>query len=424
MSHNRRVVLTGMGVISPLGLDLATFRARLREGKNAVRSIRAFDPSGLPIRIAAELDQFDPRHYLEKKDRKSLKMMAPTVQLAVAAARLAMDDARLPPLSVDPCRLGVAFGVGTVPGALADLGPASRASFDPTKGAIDLNRWGTDGMAQMAPMWMLNHVPNMAACHVSILHNAQGPNNTITQSDAASLLALGEAVNVIQRDAADVLLAGGADIRAALVPMIRYPLFTSMSRRNEEPDRTPRPFDLDRDGQVMGDGSSVLIVEELQHARRRQAHIYAEVLGFAAGFDHGRTGAGLARVIRLALDRAGLSAQELDHLNAHAPGTIQDDRWEALGIAKALGDLSIPVLAVKSYFGNLGTASSSTELLASVLSLQEGWRPATVNHENTDPQCPILVARDPAPARTPFLLKIAATEIGQCAALVLRCGEV
>jgi 3-oxoacyl-[acyl-carrier-protein] synthase II len=413
MSRTRRVVVTGVGVVCPLGLDLATFRRGLLDRVSGIRPVRAFDASALPVRLAGELEGFDARNYLEKKDRKSLKMMAYMVQLAVAASRLALDDAALKTPLADPDRLGVSFGIGTIPGQLADLGPASRASFDPALGAIDNRRWGKEGMAELPPMWMLNHVPNMASCHVSILHDARGPNNTITQSDAASLLALGEAVNVIQREAADVVLAGGVDTRAPLVAMIRYPLFTQMSRLESA---TPRPFDARRDGTVMGDGGAVLVLEELGHAQGRGARIYAELLGYAAGFDRGRGGDGLARVVRQAMERAGVGAGEIDHVNAHAPGTTEDDEWEARGLA----DVAAPVVAMKSYFGNLGAGAAAAELAASLLGMAEGWRPGTLNHDETDPGCPVDVARETASARAPCVLKVSGTEQGQCAAMVLR----
>lgn len=413
MSRTRRVVVTGVGVVCPLGLDLATFRQALRDRRSAVRPIRAFDASALPVRIAAEIDGFDAKNYLEKKDRKSLKMMAHTVQLAVAAARLALTDAALKTPLADPNRLGVVFGIGAIPGELPDLGPACRVSFDPALGAIDQRKWGKEGMAELPPMWMLNHVPNMASCHVSILHDARGPNNTITQSDVAGLLALSEAVNVIQREAADVVLAGGTDTRAPLAAMIRYPLFTQMSRLEEA---TPRPFDAKRDGTVMGDGGAVLVLEELEYARGRGARIYAEVLGHAAGFDQSRDGAGLARVVRQAMERAGVGVAEIDHVNAHAPGTAEDDEWEARGLAS----VPVPVVAVKSYFGNLGTGASSAELAASLVGMAEGWRPGTLNHDETDPRCPVNVARELAAVRGPCVLKVSGTEMGQCAAMVLR----
>ncbi|MFM7150247.1 MAG: beta-ketoacyl synthase N-terminal-like domain-containing protein, partial [Gemmataceae bacterium] len=190
MPHRRRIVLTGMGVVSPLGLDRTTFVEALRQRRSGLRAIRHFDATGLPIRIAGELPNFQGRNYLQKKDRKLLKMMAPTVQQAVASARLAIDDAGLKIDDSDPSRLGVVLGIGIIPGEIMDLGPAAHASFDQEADRLDLRRWGHEGMAEMQPMWMLNHVPNMSACHVSILNNAQGPNNTITQSDVASLLAV------------------------------------------------------------------------------------------------------------------------------------------------------------------------------------------------------------------------------------------
>ncbi|MFM7150899.1 MAG: beta-ketoacyl synthase N-terminal-like domain-containing protein, partial [Gemmataceae bacterium] len=239
----------------------------------------------------------------------------------------------------------------------------------------------------------------------------------------ASLLAVGEAVNVVRRGTADVMLAGGSDNRAVWLAMIRYPLFAEMSARNDDPEHAVRPFDTHREGQVMGDGSGTLVVEELDHARRRGGPILAEVLGFAAGFDRGRTGAGLARVMRQALKRAGLTPADLDHINSGAPGTRADDAWEARAIAELLGDADVPVLAAKSYFGNLGTASSVIEIMASLAPMMKGWRPGTLNHHETAPDCPVRVLREPGPVQRPVFMKIAGTDLGQCAVLVLRRWE-
>lgn len=418
----RRVVVTGVGLITPIGLTLAAVRAALAAGQTGVRRLQRFDPSGLPVQIAAEVLGFDAREYLDKKDRKALKMMVRTIQLAMAAARLALADARLEAGQVDPTRLGVSAGTGTVPGDLLDLGAAGRASFRPATGRVDLAAWGRDGIPLIPPMWMLNHVPNMPACHISILHNAQGPNNTITQSDMAGLLAVGEAVRVIRRDAADVMLTGGGDTRVDPISVTRYSLFSQLSRRNDDPERACRPFDRGRDGQVLGEGAGVLVLEEREHARRRGARVYAEVLGFAAGFDRGRTGAGLARVVRQALDRAGVAAADLDHVNAHAGGLTETDAWEAVGLCEAIGE--VPVLAAKSYFGNLSAAGSTAELAVSLLAgLPDGMVPASLNHDVADPACPVAVLRKSRPLRRRHVLKVAGTERGQCAAAVLRIGE-
>jgi 3-oxoacyl-[acyl-carrier-protein] synthase II len=423
MSLSRRVVLTGIGVVSPLGLGLASFAQALRAGRSGVRAVRSFDASALPVRIGGEIDRFDARAYLEKKDRKQLKMMVRTIQLGVAAARLAVDDSRLDPASIDPARCGVCLGTGTIPGELADLALAASASLDEQTGKIDLRRWGRDAMPTIPPMWMLNHVPNMQACHVSILHNAQGPNNTITQSSAASLLALGEACRIIDRGAAEIMLTGGADTRINPISFLRYSLFSQLSQRNEEPEKACRPFDRQRDGQVLGEGGTLFVLEEREHARRRGARIHAEIVGFGSAFDRGRTGHGLARAVRAAFVHAGIGPGDIDHVNAHAGGSVAEDAWEARGLQEALGDTPVPVLAVKSFMGNLGTGASTTELAASLLALDEGVMPGTLNYDHPDPDCPVSVAREPRTVTKSCVLKVACTELGQCAAVVVRREE-
>jgi 3-oxoacyl-[acyl-carrier-protein] synthase II len=420
MPPSRRAVLTGIGVTCPLGLDARSFGEALRAGRSGVRALRSFDASGLAVRIGAEIDSFDARDYLEKKDRKQLKMMVRTIQLAVAASRLALDDSGGAGAAADPERFGVALGVGTIPGELADLGPAGRASLD-EQGRVDLARWGRDGLPNIPPMWMLNHVPNMPACHVSILNNARGPNNTITQSDAAGLLALGEAFRVVRRDSADVVLAGGADTRTNPISLIRYSLFGELSRC-PDPEKACKPFDRRRDGQVLGEGAGVLVVEEHRHARRRGARIYGEVLGFAAAFDRGRSGRGLARAIRAAMEEAGVGPGDLDHVNAHAAGLTAVDAWEARGLREALGGASVPVLAVKGVLGNPGCGAGALELAASLLAFEAGRVPGTLNYDQPDPECPVWVQREPRPTTGSCVLKTACTELGQCGALVVRWG--
>jgi 3-oxoacyl-[acyl-carrier-protein] synthase II len=414
----RRVVLTGTGVVTPIGLDLSSFADNLLAGRGGIARLGSFDPAALPVRIGAEVHGFDPRNYLEKKDRKALKMMVRTIQFAVAAARMALEDAGLTPGNFDPARFGIAFGTGTIPGDPVDIGPAAQAAFDESLGHIDLERWGRDALPTIQPMWMLNHVPNMPACHVSILNNLQGPNNTITQSDAAGLLALGEALGVIRRDAADLMLAGGSETRTNPISLVRYSLFGRLSRRNDDPEHACRPFDRDRDGQVLGEGGGVVVLEDRSHALRRGARIRAEVLGFGAAFDRHRDGRGLARAIGAALADAGVAPGRLDHVNAHAAGAVVEDAWEARGLCEAVGD--VPVLAVKSYLGNLGPGGSAAELAASLVALERGTVPATLNCEHPDPDCPVNVIRAARLLDRDCVLKVACTESGQCAAVVLR----
>jgi len=421
-SPPRRVVLTGVGLVTPLGLDVASFWEALRGGRSGVRPIRSFDASALPVRFGGEVEGFDARLYIDKKDRKSLKMMVRTMQFAVAAAQLALDHGRVDKTRLDPARFGVLFGAGTIPGVQEDLGPAAQVSADPAGDTVDLEKWGAHGIPLIPPMWMLSHVPNMSACHVSILHNAQGPINTITQTDAGGLLALGEAARVIGRDQADLMLVGGADTRINPISMVRQCLFSRLSRRNDAPAQACRPFDRCRDGIVLGEGAGVLVMEELGHARRRGARIYAEVVGFGAAFDADLTGRGLARAVQAALHEAGIEPGEVDHVNAHGLSTPTSDAWEARGLAEVFGRCSppVPVFAPKSYFGSLGAASGTVELAASVLALVHGLVPATLNYDEPDPACPVTVGRTARPVARPFALKVGLTEMGQCAAAVVR----
>jgi 3-oxoacyl-[acyl-carrier-protein] synthase II len=267
---------------------------------------------------------------------------------------------------------------------------------------------------------MLKYLPNFLACHVSILHDARGPNNSITESDVASLLALGEAHRILGRDGADFFLVGGAESKMNVLSLVRQCLFEPLSKRNDAPEKACRPFDRGRDGIVIGEGATVLVVEDLEHARRRGAEIYAEVVGFGSAFDPQMTGGGVTRAVKAALAEAGIGPEDLDHVNAHGLGSREADVTESRGLYAALGD-RVPVFAPKSYMGNLGAGGSVTELAASVLALRHGLVPATLNYEEPDPDCPVNVrAGSPRATSKPFAVKTAFTEMGQCAAVVIR----
>src|SRR5258708_4753398 len=267
---SRRVVITGMGVLSPIGLDLASYWKSIQEGRGGVRSLQNLDVSGLPVRIGGEIQGFDIKKYLITKDqRKAIRMMARTIQLAVAGAELALADGAVDNSKLDPTRFGIEFGAGLIASELPELADAAKISANCQPGAVDLDKWGDQGLPAIQPLWMLKYLPNMLACHVSIFHNAQGPNNSITESEVASLLALGEAYRILVRDQADFFLVGGAESKLNPLSLVRQCLFGHLSRRNDAPERACRPFDRDRDGLVLGEGAGVLVVEELEHARRR-----------------------------------------------------------------------------------------------------------------------------------------------------------
>jgi 3-oxoacyl-[acyl-carrier-protein] synthase II len=420
MALPRRTVITGIGVLTPLGLGRDAYWDGLRAGHSGVRPIRNFDPTGLPAPFGGEIESFDARNYLDKKERKRLNVMPRGVQLAVAASQLALQDAALEKGRLDPTRFGVIFGSSTIPSEMIDMGPASVTCTDTAAARVDYARWGEQGLAKLAPMWLLLYVPNMAACHVSILHDAQGPCNTITQSDVASLLALGEAFRALSRGQADVFLVGGGDTKMNPVSTTRHTKFSELSRRVDAPEKASRPFDRSRDGQVLGEGAGVLVVEELEHARRRGARIYAEVVGFSAAFDRGRQGHGLARAVRAALAEAGAGPEDLDHVNAHGYSSVPGDAWEARGLGEGLGPEPVPVFAPKSYLGNIGAGASIVELAASILAFEHDLLPASLNYDEPDLACPVAVAAEPRPVTRPCVLKVGLTELGQCAAVVCR----
>jgi 3-oxoacyl-[acyl-carrier-protein] synthase II len=425
-ASSRRAVLTGLGVVSSIGLDAGSFWESLLAGRSGIRRISLFDVSRLPVQIAGEIPNFDARNFVDKKDRKGLRVMARTIQLAVAAAQRALDHGKVNKERLDPTRFGVAFGSGMIATELDELGEAALASTNCVPGRVDLEKWGEQAIPTIPPLWMLKYLPNMLACHVSILHNAQGPNNTITQNDVAGLLALGEAYRILCRDDADFFLVGGAESKINPLSLVRQSLFQALSRRNDAPEKACRPFDRNRDGIVLGEGGGVLVLEELEHARKRGARVYAELVGFGAAFDRERSGKGLARAIRAALHDAGVGPEEVDHVNAQGFGGVKSDSWEALGVQEVFGNVSppVPVFAPKSYLGNLGAGAGTTELAASVLALAHGVCPATLNYEEPDPACPVsVVAGAPRPLARRHVVKVSFTEMGQCAAVVLRRPE-
>jgi 3-oxoacyl-[acyl-carrier-protein] synthase II len=433
MSSPRRVVITGLGVLTPIGLDAGKFWDSLAAGKSGIRRISTFDPSSLPSPIAGQIDGFDPKNYIVKSERKSLRVMARTIQLAVAAAQVAMDDAKLQRESapgeparysgIDPARFGVEFGSGLIPSELHELGAAAKVSSNCTPGVVDLKVWGEQAIPQINPLWMLKYLPNMLACHVSILHNAQGPSNSITESDVAGLLALGEATRILRRNIADMFLVGGADSKINPLSMSRQAIFEHLSKRCDAPEKASRPFDAQRDGLVIGEGGSVVLAEELEHAKKRGATIYGEVVGFGSAFDKGLTGNGLARAIRAALKQANLRPSDIDHINAHGLSHPHSDAWEAAGIAAVFGPKTPTVWGVKSYIGNLGAGADLAELAASLLALKHKKLPGTLNYEHPDPKCPVTVTRETTVTSKPNVLKVGFTEMGQCAAVICRAWE-
>jgi len=345
--------------------------------------------------------------------------MAREIQFAYAAAELARQDANLAETNVDPERTGVVLGAGIMHGALEELVDAFEVCA--TETGFDFSQWGEKGIRQFFPLWMLKYLPNMPACHIAIRQDARGPNNTIAHGDVSSLLALSEATNVIRRGQADVMYAGGASSRLSISDLVWHG-GAQLAQSTDPPETICRPFDADRQGMVLGEGSAMFVLESASHAQRRGATPLARIAAIAsrneASTDRQPPGKAIAGALAAALQAAELPAGQLGHINAHGSSTLDDDRVEARAIAQVLGDNKVPVTAPKSYFGNLGPGSGAVELAVSLLAMQQGVVPATLNHQQTDPSCPVHVVTSPQAALHPTFAALNHASTGQAVAAI------
>ncbi len=418
-----RVVITGVGVVSPVGIGKDAFWNSLLAGRSGIGNLKAFSGEHLPCRLAAEIENFDPSAYVHRK--KLLKVMSRDIQLGVSAAALAMSDARLKSGDYDPDRLGVVFGAGQIPSRPQEL--AGAAAYCTRGDSFDFSLFGEECLNQISPLWLLPQLPNMPACHVAIEHDARGPNNTITCREASPLLALSEAVHTIQRGAADCMIVGACGSDVHPVDIVRRSLVEDLSHR-DDPERACRPFDIDRNGGILGEGAAAFVIEDYDFARRRGAEMYAEVLAVAGGSDGfgdgaAASGTGLVRSIASVLRKSGVLPSEIGHINGHGKSTKRDDLVEARAYHRALGSAAetIPVMGLKSYFGTFDAGTGAVELAASVLGLSQGMVPYTRNYETPDPLCDLNVIQgEPLALKTRTSLKVNRTEMGQSAAAILR----
>ena len=421
----RRVVVTGLGAVTPVGLDVPSTWAALLAGVSGAGPITSFDVAGFPTTFAAEVKGFDPAPYVP--NRKSLKIMGKNVQFALAVSREALRDAGFDTVS-DPDRSGVVMGAGIVNATLPDLAEAIQESM--IDGAFDMRRFGTEGHRRLFPLTLLRHLPNMSAAHVAIAHNLRGPNNTIVTACASGLQAIGEGFRIVARGDAEMIVAGATDSRIEPLGMIGYSLLGALSRRNDAPERASRPFDRGRDGFVVGEGAASVILESIEAARARGARIYAEVAGSGSSSaayrptDPRPDGAGAVRAMRAALADAGLSPGDIGHINAHGTSTPMNDLAEFAAYREVFGPGldRIPVTAVKSEIGHLGAASGAVEAVAAILALRDGVIPPTINQEDSDPACRLdLVANEKREVgNVEIVMKNAFGFGGQNASLILR----
>jgi 3-oxoacyl-[acyl-carrier-protein] synthase II len=373
----RRVVVTGIGCLTPIGTGVEGLWEGLQRRESAVRRISRFDPSPFRSHIAAQVDDFEPTDYM---DRSRARRMERYAQFSVATARMALDDAALDPASVDPDRVGVQMG--------SALGGVAY-------GEGQFNSYLQNGVRGVDPMLALAVFNGSASCNVAIEFGFTGPNSTNGMSCASGAIAVGDAWRLVRDGEADVVLAGG--VEAPLAPLCygAFAIIRAMSTRNDDPERASRPFDADRDGFVMGEGAATLVLEELEHARRRGARIYGEVLGYGTSNDaHHMTaprpdGSQAARAMRAALRTGGVRPEEVDYVNAHGSSTPLNDSTESRVIREVLGEHAdrAVVSGTKGYHAHCLGATGAIEAAISVLAIQRGWIPPTLNLETPGEGC-------------------------------------
>lgn len=418
MNSTSQVVITGIGVVSPIGIGRPKYWESLLTMQSGIRPLERLRAADLPFPYGGEVQDFEGKDYI--KPRKSLKLMSREIQLGVAAAHLAVNDAGINPAGLDSSRFGVVYGAEMFYGELQEMAELYRRCM--ADGEFDFELWGEQLSSDLYPLWMLKYLPNMAACHVAIGVNACGPNNTIAVGEASALLAVIEAASLIQRGVADVVIAGGTGTRLNITPMM-YRGELRVSRRMHDPLHASRPFDADRDGLVNGEGAAAFILEKEEFARARGARPLAGIAGSALTFGRRKEGyftteRAICDSIRWALEKSGLRADEIGHVNANATGTEEEDPNEAQAIRSTLGD--VPVMAPKSYFGHLGSGTAAVEMAASVLALRERLIPPTLNYERPAPDCPInVISGTPAYSPTGTALVLSQSGSGQVAALIL-----
>jgi 3-oxoacyl-[acyl-carrier-protein] synthase II len=371
----RRVVITGLGTVNQLATGVEESWRKLCQGKSGVARITKFDPSGLNVKIAAELKDFNPEDFL---DKKKIRRTDPFIQYALVAARMAIGDARLTINGNNASRVGVVLG--SCAGGMTMYGNNLFALRD-------------GGAEKVSPFFIPGFIANMAAGEVSMAFGARGPSKCVVTACATGSNCIGDAFRLIHYDEADAMIAGGSDAYIIPIAIAGFDKMRTLSRRNNEPERASRPFDKDRDGFIVGEGAGVVILEEMESAMRRGAKIYAELIGYGSNID------GIhitepdwenqARCLKLAINNAGISANDVDYITAHGTSTVLNDVSETKAIKEALGEHSkkVPISSNKSMFGHLLGAAGAVEAIFTVLTMRDGIIPPTINYGTPDPEC-------------------------------------
>ena len=373
----RRVVVTGLGTLSPVGNTADEFWSSLLQGRSGVGLITRFDTTGYPTRIAGEVRNFDPLDFVDKKEARRLD---PYLQYAVASSAMAVQDAALDTSKVDGTRFGVLIGSGI--GGISTLLQSHKDLLD-------------KGPDRVSPFFIPMLIANMASGLVSMRFGAKGPNSAVVTACATGNHAIGDSFRIIQRGDADIMIAGGSEAIIVPLTIAGFCSMKAMSTRNDEPTKAMRPFDATRDGFVAGEGAGILVLESLDHAVQRDARIYAEIIGYGmTGDAHHMTapdpeGDGAARSMAAAVRDAGLDVSAVGYINAHGTSTQYNDKFETIAIKRVFGDHArrLAVSSTKSMTGHLLGAAGGIEAIATVLALHHGVLPPTINYETPDPDC-------------------------------------
>ena len=374
---SRRVVITGIGLVSSLGIGTGANWHALLAGTSGVRRITKFDPTGFSAQIAAEIRGFDPLQFVDKKDVKKMDVF---IQYAIAASQFAVDDSKLVIGPDNAANVGVFIGSGI--GGFATIEREHKALL-------------SSGPRKISPFFIPSAIINLASGHVSIRFGAKGPNLATCTACSASAHAIGDSFEIIRRGDADVMIAGGSE--AAITPMSvgGFAAMRALSTRNDEPERASRPFDKERDGFIIGEGAGIAVLEELEQARRRGAHIYAEVVGYGMSADAyhitapSEDGDGGVRVMKLAMKKAGIRPEQVDYINAHGTSTPYNDRLETMAIKNCFGAHArrVAISSTKSMTGHLLGGAGGLEAGISALAVHHQLVPPTINLDHPDPDC-------------------------------------
>ena len=431
-----RVVITGMGVVCPLGLTLSSLLNSLSTGKSGVRA--CLPEECLPVPYAAfagefsgHIDNFGDLEPQQKKTiRKGTKLMSREIQMSIAATQRALIDAGIFCGQLDPERVGTSIGCDYILTTADELIEAFKACFD-GNGQFDFGVWGAKGLAKITPLWQLKYLSNMPSCHIAIYNDFRGVCSSVTLSEASIGATVGEAVHNITSGKADVMVVGATGSRLHPVKMMQAMLAEQVANDDVPPETASRPFDSQRHGMVPGEGAGSLILESQEHAKKRGAKIYGEIVcgtylahvdripgtGYDLRFCRGKA---LARAMRLLLERTGISPDEIGHINAHGLSDSFCDAEEANAIRDVFGERPIPVTAAKSFFGNLGAGSGAVEMIAGVLALQENKLFPILNNVSCGADCPITPVREFGVAAGNSFIKLSVSPQAQASAVLIR----